>query len=131
MKDKIVVLRESTGETIARVKIRHFPSVGDVVAIEGREGRVQAIRHYPVAFHSRGDEAKTVIVLEAGTPSELSASEALYGFAGWLTTRDTAVTFSAKHDAALAADLVNAFVGANGLESPRDGWEKQLKHPKP
>ena len=62
---------------------------------------------------------------------ELNAAEALYGFAAWLTTRDTAVTFSAEHDAALAADLVNAFVGANGLERPRDGWEKQLNHPKP
>ena len=62
--------------------------------------------------------------------SEMTASEALYGFMGWLTSRE-AVTpeLSAKHNAAIAAELVDEFCKANELRDPRDGWEKTLKHP--
>lgn len=47
-------------------------------------------------------------------------SEALYGFASWLTIRNEAVTFSASHDAAKAAELVNEYCKAQGYEDPRD-----------
>lgn len=59
----------------------------------------------------------------------MSASEALFGFVGWLTTRETSVTFSQKHDASIAAELVNEFCKANHLAEPNDGWEKKLVHP--
>jgi len=60
---------------------------------------------------------------------KLIASEALYGFAGWLTTRDEEVTASAHHDAAIWAELVVIFIEENKLEQPRDGWENNLIHP--
>jgi hypothetical protein len=60
---------------------------------------------------------------------KLSASEALYGFGGWLTTRSQPVTISAKHEAAIVADLVNQFCEANNLPDPRDGWSESLVHP--
>lgn len=56
-------------------------------------------------------------------------SEALYGFAGWLTSRDEAVTASAYHNAAVWAELVDTFIKENNLEQPRDGWENNLIHP--
>ena len=57
-------------------------------------------------------------------------SEALYSFAGWLTGRNEAVTFSANHEAGIAAELVNAFCKANDFDSPRDGiWPGNVKHP--
>lgn len=56
----------------------------------------------------------------------LSPSEALYGFAGWLTIRDTPVTMSATHDAAEVARLVDEFCQVNELEAPRDHWERDL-----
>ena len=59
----------------------------------------------------------------------LIASEALYGFAGWLTTRDEVVTASSKHDAGVWAKLVDTFIKENKLEQPRDGWENNLIHP--
>ena len=62
--------------------------------------------------------------------SKMNASEALYGFMGWLTSRDEAVTFSGTHDAGIAADLVDRFVKANNLTEPRDGWQENLTHPK-
>ena len=61
---------------------------------------------------------------------QLLASEALYGFAGWITTRDKEVIASARHDAGIWAKLVDKFIKANNLEKPRDGWEKNLIHPK-
>jgi len=60
---------------------------------------------------------------------KLTASEAIYGFAGWLTTRDEEVTASAKHDACVWAKLAETFCEENNLEMPRDGWENNLIHP--
>ena len=62
--------------------------------------------------------------------AELTASEALYGFMGWLTSRrEVTPEFSAKHDAAPAAELVNQFCIENKLPDPRNGWENNLIHP--
>ena len=63
-------------------------------------------------------------------PAPLTAAEALYGFMGWLTCRDQPITLSARHDAGIAADLVDLFIKANNLEDVvREGWHKLLKHP--
>lgn len=61
--------------------------------------------------------------------SELSASEAVYGFAGWLTSRDAVTTMSATHDCAGIADLVDEFCKANNLTEPRERWHEPLVHP--
>ena len=60
---------------------------------------------------------------------KLTGSEALYGFMGWLTTRDKKVTFSSHNNAAPAADLVAEFCATNDLAEPRDSWERNLTHP--
>jgi len=51
----------------------------------------------------------------------MTASESVYGFAAWLTTRDESTTFGAAHDAAIAAELVAEWIAANGLDNVRDG----------
>jgi hypothetical protein len=60
---------------------------------------------------------------------ELSASEALYGFCGWLFTREERVVMSAFDDAGIVADLVSRFCDENELSEPKQGWSKALKHP--
>ena len=60
---------------------------------------------------------------------KLTPSEALYGFAGWITTREEKITASAYHDASVWAELVNTFIKENNLDEPRDGWENNLIHP--
>lgn len=58
----------------------------------------------------------------------LTAAEALFGFMGWLTCRDEAVTFSGRHEASRAAELVSEYIDAQGLEPVRDGvYPKNLK----
>ena len=57
---------------------------------------------------------------------ELSASEALYGFAAWLTGREEVVTLSANHDAGIAATLVDEFCKAHDLAEPREHWQESL-----
>ena len=61
---------------------------------------------------------------------KLSASEALFGFASWLTCRQEVVTLSAAHDAAPIAELVKVFCERNILTAPREGWDKCLVPPK-
>jgi len=63
------------------------------------------------------------------TQDKISASEALFGFMGWLTTRDKAVTFSGHHNAGVAAELVASFCEVNNLAEPRREWDKHLVHP--
>jgi len=62
--------------------------------------------------------------------NELTGSEAVYGLLGWLTSRDKPVTFSAKHNAAIAADLASLFCETNKLSEPRENWTDYLTHPK-
>jgi hypothetical protein len=59
----------------------------------------------------------------------LNASEALYGFCGWLTTREERTVMSATDDAGKIAELVKEFSEANELDEPRPGWEKKYKWP--
>jgi len=61
--------------------------------------------------------------------TKLNASEAVYGFAGWLTTRAEKTVMSATDDAAPIADLVAEFCKTNDLEEPTENWPKNLIHP--
>ena len=60
---------------------------------------------------------------------EPTASEALYAFCGWLTTREEKTVMSSKHDAAPIAERIKEFCEANDLSDPEDGWEKNVIHP--
>jgi hypothetical protein len=61
---------------------------------------------------------------------KLTASEALYGFCGWLTSRAEKTVMSSTDDAGCVAGLVAEFCKANNLQNPRDGWDGNLVHPK-
>lgn len=64
--------------------------------------------------------------LDRGTQDKLSASEALFGFVGWLTTRPEETIMSGHHDAGKPADRIGEFMKANQLSEPRDGWQHKL-----
>jgi len=57
-------------------------------------------------------------------PNDWLPSEALYAFAGMLTSRRAPITMSATHNAAPAADAVAEFCKANALAEPREGWHR-------
>ena len=57
----------------------------------------------------------------------LSGSEAVFGFAAWLTSQPVPVIASARHDAGVWAKLVQQFCDAQGLPEPRGGWHVLLK----
>lgn len=61
--------------------------------------------------------------------NKMSASEAIYGFCGWLTTKEERTVMSSKHNCAPIADKIKEFCETNELNDPIDGWEKNLKHP--
>ncbi len=68
---------------------------------------------------------------QTNTAPGIWPSEALYGFVGWLTSREEAVTLGAVHDAAIGADLVNEYCIVNNLAEPREGiYPDNLKMPK-
>ena len=61
----------------------------------------------------------------------ITPGEALFGFIGWLTTRDEPITMSANHDAAKPTDLVVEWMRENDIEMPREGvFANNIKHPK-
>ena len=59
----------------------------------------------------------------------LNPSEAVYGFAGWLTTRKEQTIMSASDDAAIVADLVKQFCEVNNLPPVSKDWPQHLIHP--
>ena len=66
---------------------------------------------------------------EVSEIKEMSGSEAVYGFCGWLTCRDKVTKMSATHDCAVIADLIDEFCKANKLTDPADNWADILVHP--
>ncbi len=60
---------------------------------------------------------------------ELPGLEALFGFAGWLTTRPEKTILSASHECGSICDLIMSFCNTNKLKDPRKYWHKDLKHP--
>ena len=60
----------------------------------------------------------------------LNQTEAVYGFASWLTTRDEVVKFGSTCDCAIIADLVRTFCLENGLPQVSENWPNELKFPK-
>ena len=60
---------------------------------------------------------------------KLIASEALFGFCGWLTGRREKTIMSSSDDAGNIASLIDDFCKENKLDDPRDGWENNLIHP--
>lgn len=58
--------------------------------------------------------------------TSLNASEAVFGFASWLTVRGESLTVGATHDAAPVAELVARFLKAQGLEPVREGWSNRI-----
>ena len=45
----------------------------------------------------------------------ITATDALYGFVAWLTTRETEITISSHHDAGGPCNLVGEFIKVNNL----------------
>jgi hypothetical protein len=56
----------------------------------------------------------------------LNASEAVYGFAGWLTTREKRTVMSATDDAAIVADLCKEFCEVNNLPEISEDWPSNM-----
>lgn len=104
---------------------------------------IEQIMNGPVFTHQLGNKEFMEKVKEAAKPdfldicqnlteqkpAEMSAAEALYGFAGWLTCREEKTVMSANDDASSAARLVDMFCKENKLADPRDGWADNLVHP--
>jgi len=72
------------------------------------------------------DELKNEI---AKLKAAVSPSEAIFAFAGWLTSRPVVLPVGSTADAALMADLVKQFVDANGWAEPREGWTGNISIP--
>ncbi len=62
--------------------------------------------------------------------SELTGSEAVYGFTAWLTCREERTVLSSSNDdVAPICALIEQFCFENKLAAPREGWGNNLIHP--
>ncbi len=80
-------------------------------------------------------EALINSMMAAPDVMQLSGSEALFGFAAWLTTSDEFEKalrnppYGPTQDAAPWADMVGRFCTTNHLTEPREEWSELLTHP--
>ena len=61
------------------------------------------------------------------TASDVLPGEAIFGFAAWLTSLKTPVTFSECHGAAIGAELALAYNTSQGFIQVREDFHKRLK----
>jgi len=59
----------------------------------------------------------------------LSPSEAVYGFAGYLTSYGGTLKLGSKHEAGPAVKMVKLFCKVNNLPDPGERWHNLLKMP--
>jgi len=64
---------------------------------------------------------------EVSELKEMTASEALYSFCGWLTSREDKTIMSSKSNCAPVAERVGEFIDNNKLSQPRDSWCKNIE----
>ena len=63
--------------------------------------------------------------------TNITAREAVFGFAAWLTCRTNPVTFSSTHEASIAAHLANEWCEKNNLPKIReDIYPNNIVQPK-
>ncbi len=60
----------------------------------------------------------------------ITATDALFGFGAWLTTRKEAVTFSSKDDSGEMANLIATFIKINNLPDPSKNYPDNFVMPK-
>lgn len=60
----------------------------------------------------------------------LNSSEAVYGFAAWLTTRDEVIRIGGSENCAPIAELVKKFCEINNFQPISENWPRDLKFPK-
>ena len=76
------------------------------------------------------DRASCPAVDATVAPGEnVTPADAVYGLMAWLTGREEPVTLSARHGAAIAADLAAAFCESNGLTRFSVSYPHNLKYP--
>lgn len=68
--------------------------------------------------------------MKSNTQDKITASEALFGFIGWITTQSTPIIASSKHDVSVWANKIGEFCKVNNFSEPRAGWAKYLIMPK-
>ena len=61
--------------------------------------------------------------------NKLTASEAVFGFCGWLTSRKEKTVMSSSDNASPIAELIGQFCDENRLDEPRDNYTDYLTHP--
>lgn len=91
--------------------------------LERRRGWLAEVPKFQVT------DAGRAAIRQALEPDTLTASEALFGFMGWLTARQQITEFGVTKDAAIAVELVSRFMDANQLADCRDNWATRLLHP--
>lgn len=60
---------------------------------------------------------------------KLTASEAVFGFCAWLTTRKEVIKMGSSEECSCIVELIGQFCEENKLDDPRNGWENNLIHP--
>ena len=88
---------------------------------------------YYETFTRDGSFVEHIATLPKGTKfhdlcvdDTLNATEALYAFCGWLTTRKEPLTMSSATEATSAVECISQFLGCYNLTDVRDGWENTL-----
>ncbi len=84
---------------------------------------------YPTGRFMDRIEALLDSMMAAPEVLHLSGSEAVYGFAAWITAKDSQQIDLAQANNAIWAEWVREFCELNHLPEPRETWDQLLVQP--
>ncbi len=107
---------KSDGDTVNKVR----PEIAHQI------GNVAASNFMKLCF-----DVKTSNDMLSGESEQVkpTASEAIYGFSSWITTRAEVIKIGSSENCTPIVDLIKEFCKVNKLDKPRDDWYKNLIHP--
>lgn len=101
-------------------------------ALSDQLGKSLIFQHhvmYPENYENYATDESDQTIMDILQHDKLSASEALFGFCSWLTTRNSITEIGASKECGPIVDLITQFMKENRLTKPREGWHHNLIHP--
>lgn len=98
-------------------------ALADLVTLKIHRDRHGKDATYIAAKPQAWESAIKALNADPSAEEQLTGSETLFGFIGWLSTQKYVPPIGKHHDCAIWADLVDRFCKSNELNEPREGWE--------
>lgn len=80
-------------------------------------------------LYSETSTKKELLKISNYADNQLTASEAIFGFCAWLTTREEKTVMGANEECGCVVERIREFCDKNNLKEPRDNYTDYFEMP--